>query len=96
MMKALKGILFDRLRQQGISDAVEAAQVVAAFREEVKKRFGEATADSFRKLALKGDTLEVSVTSGSLASELKMAEFELQDALQARFNGRLYRLKIFG
>ena len=69
MMKALKGILFDRLRQQGISDAVDAAQVTAAFREEVAKRFGVSVAGGLRRVALKHDTLEVLTTSGALASD---------------------------
>lgn len=95
MMKALKGILSERLQQQGISDVVEAAQVTEAFKQEVAKRFGPASVDSFRKLALKGDTLEVSVGSSALASELRMLEFDLKDALQARFPNKTYRLKIF-
>ncbi len=95
MMDVLKGILFDRLRQQGISESVDAAQVTAAFREEVAKRFGPSIAGGLRKVALKGDTLEVLATSGALASELRMAEFELGDALRARFKGRSFRLRIF-
>lgn len=95
MMKALRGILFDRLREQGISDAVEAAQVTQAFREEVGKRFGEAAAAGFRKLVLKGNTLEVLTSSGALASELRMAEFDLCDSLKSRFQGRSFRLRIF-
>lgn len=95
MLQILKNILGDRLRQQGIADVVEAARVTEAFKQEVAKRFGPAAAGSFRQLALKGDTLEVSVGSSALASELRMAEFDLRDALTARFPGKSYRLKIF-
>lgn len=95
MMKALKGILSDRLKEQGISDAVEAARVTEILREEVEKRFGPSASAGLRKVSLRGDTLEVLTTSGPLASELRMSEFELSDALRARLNGRSIRLRIF-
>jgi predicted nucleic acid-binding Zn ribbon protein len=96
MFQTLKNVLFDRLRQQGVSEAVEAAQVTEVFKDEVAKRFGPSTRDAYRKLVLRGDTLEVLLTSQALASELRMAEFELEDALKAHFNGKHYRLRIFG
>ena len=96
MFQTLKNVLSDRLRQQGISEAVSAAQVVEAFKAEVVKRFGASAGDSFRKVALKGDTLDVLMTSSVLASELRMAQFDLEDALRAALNGKRYRLRIFG
>lgn len=96
MFQTLKKALSDRLREQGISQAVQAAQVTEALKAEVAKRFGEATRESFRKLAVRGDTLEVLVNSAALASELRMAQFSLEDALQVTLQGKRYRLRIFG
>ncbi len=95
MFQEIKKLLSERLRQQGIAPAVEAAAVVDAFKEEVKKRFGQSAVDSIRRAALQGSTLEVSLSSPALASELRMIELDLRDCLSARFNGRVYRLRIF-
>lgn len=96
MFKNLKHLLNDRLRQHGLTDAVEAAQVTEVFKDEVVRRFGPSAKGAFRKVALQGDTLEVSLTSTALASELRLAEFDLEDAMQARLRGKHYRLRIFG
>ncbi len=96
MFQSLKRALSDRLREHGITQAVQAAQVTEAFKVEVAKRFGESTKEAFRKLAVRGDTLEVLVNSAALASELRMAQIPLEDALQAALQGRRYRLRIFG
>ncbi|MFZ5391269.1 MAG: DciA family protein [Patescibacteria group bacterium] len=95
MFQEIKKLLSDRLRQQGIAPAVEAAAVAEAFKEEVKKRFGPSAADSIRRVVLQGDTLQVSLSSPGLASELRMIEIDLVDSLKARLNGRVYRLRIF-
>ncbi len=96
MFHTLKKVITDRLRQQGITEAVEAATVTEVFKNEVAKRFGESSRNSYRKLTLRGNNLEVALYSGAFASELKMAEMELQDALSSYFNGKVYRLRIFG
>ncbi|MFA4818533.1 MAG: DciA family protein [Patescibacteria group bacterium] len=96
MFHQLKKVLLDRLRQQGIGEAVEAAAVVQVFKDEVVRRWGESNRNAFRKLTLRGNTLEVALYSSAFASELKMAEMELQDALTSHFNGKVYRLRIFG
>lgn len=96
MLLNIKRLLGDRLQQQGVSDAVEAAQVTEVFKNEVVKRFGLSAQGAFRKVVLQGDTLEISLTSQALASELRMAEFDLEDAMQAQLKGKHYRLRIFG
>lgn len=96
MFHTLKKVIIDRLRQQGLVEAVEAATVTEDFKNEVAKRFGESSRHAYRKLTLRGNTLEVALYSGAFASELKMAEIELQDALSSHFNGKVYRLRIFG
>jgi hypothetical protein len=96
MFQTLKNALVDRLKEQGIAQAVQAAQVTEALKVEVAKRFGEATKGAFRKLAVRGDTVEVLVNSAALAGELRMAQFALEEALQGALSGKRYRLRIFG
>ncbi len=93
-MFSLKSLIPYRLQEQGIAQSVEATQVVEALKQEVIKRFGLAAAEAFRKVALRDNTLEILLTSSALASELRMVELDLVNAMQAKF-GRTYRLKIF-
>lgn len=96
VFQALKAILADRIRHQGLTDAIEAAQVVGAFKAEVERRFGATAVAAIQRTAFKADTLEVSVGSNALAAELRMRQLELQDALQAARLGKSCRLRIFG
>jgi len=95
MFQKLGRVLRDRLQQQGVAEGVEAAQVTEIFRQEVKKRYGHTDANSFRKLVLRGDTLEVSAYSSSLASDLRMIQMDLEQAIKQACHGRSYRLRIF-
>lgn len=96
MFQLLKHVLQDRLRAQGVGEAVLAAQAVDALKQEVAARFGPGAAQNLRKVVLRGDTLEVLAGSGALASELRMAEADLVDALKARLLGKAVKLRIFG
>ena len=95
MFQKLGKVLRDRLKQQGVAEGVEAAQVTEIFRQEVKKRFGQTDANSFRQLVLRGDTLEVSAYSPALASSLRMAQLDLEEAIKQACHGKSYRLRIF-
>ena len=96
MFHLLRQVLGDRLRQQGIGQAVESARVVEAFRQVVRELLGERAAGALKKVALRGDTLEVLAGSGTLASELRMREAELREGLKKTTGGNAYRMSIFG
>lgn len=96
MFFELKSVLQRRLQQQGISRAVAAERAATAFRGLIAEQFGDAAAAGLRQVALKGDTLEVAAGSAALAAELRMREYDLQEALSHKLSGVQYRLKIFG
>lgn len=96
MFQALGQAIKDRLKQHGVAEAVEAAQVTELLRSLVAEKWGPSAGASLRKVALRGNTLEVLADSGTLAAELRMHEYDLQDALKAKSNGKVYRLRIFG
>ncbi|MBU1039401.1 DUF721 domain-containing protein [Patescibacteria group bacterium] len=95
MFQEIKKLLADRLRQQGVAGAVEASMVAEAFKQEVATRFGKSAAEAVRRAVLRGDTLEVSLSSPGLASELRMLEIDIIDSLRSKLNGKVYRLRIF-
>jgi len=95
MFHSLKNVIWDRLRSQGLSSQVEAARVVEVFKEELAKRFGQSAVACLRRATLRGETLEVSLTSAALASELRMSEFAIIDQMRAKLNNKSYRLRIF-
>lgn len=96
MFQLLRNVITDRLREQGIAPSVEAARVVEEFKKIVSEKFGDSASNSFRKIALHNDTIEVSAYSGALASELRMIQVELEERLVKNLDGKHYRLKIFG
>ena len=96
MFHDLKDVLTRRLRQQGIGQAVEAAQVVAAFRKAVKELLGERAERELRKVALRDFTLEVLASSGALASELRMREADIREKLKNKLGKQDYKMRIFG
>jgi len=95
MLQLLKNLLPNRLREQGISEAVEAAQVMEVFKDEVAKIYGASARNDFRRLVLEGNTIEVSAYSSAFASELRMRQLELEEAIKVRLGGKQYRLRIF-
>lgn len=96
MFQDLKSILRRSLRQKGISEAVEAAQIVALFRQVTAEKIGVSAADSLRQVALKGNILQVSAGSSALASELRMRQNEILRSLADKLPGKEIRLNIFG
>lgn len=97
MFESLARAISDRLRQHGISSAVEAAQVTEVLRQIIAEKWGASGAAAMKKVALReGATLEILAGSGGFAAELRMHEFYLQEQLSARCNGRRFRLRIFG
>lgn len=96
MFHDLKDVLMRRLGQQGIGKAVEAAQVVNAFRVAVRELMGERAERELTKVVLREDTLEVLAGSGALASELRMRESDIRERLKAKLGKQEYRMHIFG
>lgn len=95
MFQDIKSILSRSLRQKGINEAVEAAQVVELFRLVTAEKLGAQAVNSLRQVSLRGNVLQVSAGSSVLASELRMRENEILHDLADKLPGKSIRLSIF-
>ncbi|MFA5030937.1 MAG: DciA family protein [Patescibacteria group bacterium] len=80
-MLQLRDVLFQRLRQSGISGRVSAAQIVNAAQEVLLEIFPEDLSTRMAAAHVKGATLTIKVESPAVGQELKFHEMEIVNKL---------------
>lgn len=85
-MKQLGDILPKHIKKQGLSEQLEASQVLETFLQKAKEMWGEAVKQEMKPLYVKNKTLTVAVTNASLAQELKHHEKEILEHINSGKN----------
>lgn len=84
-MLHLKDVLAKRLRQNGISGKVSAAQIVNAAQEVLLELFDQDLASRMAAAYVKGATLTIKVESPAVGQELKFHELDIIKKVVKKF-----------
>ena len=85
-MLHIKNLLNKSIKKSGTAMQIEAALVLKQFEKELKKLMGEEIGEKVKAVSLKNQSLTVAVLSSVMASEIKLREPDIIEAINRFFD----------